>query len=291
MFRRHAAWVDCLLWLFTGWIAIFAVVLSGLALGKLVAFGPWLRSLANILPNLVGIGVVLTLGVRSRHSSPASVLALRRPPWRVLPWVALSSFCLALLAAALNLWIERILPMPEWVEALFREALEYHTLPEFLGVFLFLVVAAPLGEELMFRGLFLHRLREDYGRKAAIVGSALCFGVFHVLPWQVIGATLVGVYLGWLLMRTGSVFMTMISHALFNLVPVTATGLSERMPMIRGLGAGAEEFHPGPGLVLGTSLALAAGILGTVRATRRQSTLDPTGTARAAPASGLPPPG
>jgi membrane protease YdiL (CAAX protease family) len=291
LFRRHAAWVDCLLWLFTGWIAIFAVVLSGLGLGKLVAFGPWLRSLANILPNLVGIAVVLILGVRSRRASPVSVLSLRRPSWRALPWVALSSLCLALLAAALNLWIERILPMPEWVEALFREALEYHTLPEFLGVFLFLVVAAPLGEELMFRGLFLYRLREDHGRKAAIAGSALCFGVFHVLPWQVIGATLVGFYLGWLLIRTGSIFMTMISHALFNLVPVTATGLAEWLPMMRGLGADTEEFHPGAGLVLATALALAAGILGTVRATRRQALLDPPGTARVAPASGLPPPG
>jgi membrane protease YdiL (CAAX protease family) len=289
-FRSRHPWVECVVWLITGWLAILtATLIAGLALHGLMAPGSWLRSLANMTPNVVGVGVVLFFGIRSTRSSPAAVLSLRRPPWRALPWVALSSLCLALLAAALNLWIERILPMPEWVEDLFREALEYHTLPGFLGVFLFLVVAAPVSEELMFRGLFLHRLREGYGRTAAILGSALFFGAFHILPWQVIGATLVGIYLGWLLMRTESIFMTMISHALFNLVPVTAAGLSEQMPMLRGLGAGTEEFHPGPGLLLGTVLALAAGILGTLRATSRPSTLEPPGTTPASPA--WPPPG
>ena len=122
---------------------------------------------------------------------------------------------------------------------------------QFLGVVFFLVVVAPVTEELMFRGLFLHRLGERYSRRAAILGSAICFGIFHILPWQAIGAALVGVYLGWLLMRTGSIFMPMAAHAVFNLVPVAATGLSDHLPAVRGLGAGPDEFQLTPGLSAG----------------------------------------
>ena len=268
MRRPFSPWLDCLIWLFTGWLAGLTVTVSALVLERTVTPGPWLRPLINIAPNTIGTGLVVVLGLAAARARPSTVLSLRRPPWGALPWVALSSFCLALLAAGLNTWIERVLPMPASVEALFEQILEYHTLAQFLGVLLFLVVVAPVTEELMFRGLFLHRLGEGYGRRGAILGSALCFGIFHILPWQAIGAFLVGIYLGWLVTRTGSVFMSMAAHGLFNLVPVAATGLSNRVPAARGLGAGGEEFHLTPGLLLGAALALAAGILGTLRATR-----------------------
>ena len=159
------------------------------------------------------------------------------------------------------------------VRILFERLLEYHDLSQFLGVIFFLVVVAPITEELMFRGLFLHRLAEGHSRPHAILGSALCFGVFHILPWQAIGAVLIGVYLGWLLTRTGSIFMPIAAHAFFNLVPVAATGLSDRWPVAGGLGAGGQEVHLSPELLVGAALALAAGILGTVRATRRRADL------------------
>jgi membrane protease YdiL (CAAX protease family) len=279
--RPLSPWIDCLLWLFTGWLAGLTVTVSGMALERAVSPGPWFRSLLNVAPNLAGTGLVVLLGLSASRSRPATVLSLRRPPWIALPWVALSSFCLALLSAGLNTWIERVLPMPSAVRALFEQVLEYHTLSQFLGVVFFLVVVAPVTEELMFRGLFLHRLSESHGRTYAILGSALSFGVFHILPWQAIGATLIGIYLGWLVTRTGSILMPIAAHAFFNLVPVTATGLSDRVPIVRGLGAGGEEFLLAPGLLVGAALALAAGILGTLRATRQRPAGIPSGPSQA----------
>ncbi len=287
MRRPFSPWLDCVIWIFTGWLAGLTVTVCALLLERNVTPEPWLRSLLNIAPNTLGTGLVVLLGLGASRATPATVLSLRRPPWTAFPWVVLSSFCLALLSAGLNTWIERVLPMPPSVKALFEQILEYHTPAQFLGVLLFLVVVAPVTEELMFRGLFLHRLREGYGRRAAILGSALCFGIFHILPWQAIGAFLVGIYLGWLVTRTGSVFMSMAAHGFFNLVPVAATGLANRMPAARGLGAGGEEFHLTPGLLVGAALALAAGILGTRRATRGTvvpSQEPPSGSAASPPA-------
>jgi len=286
--RPLSPWIDCLLWLFTGWFAGLTVTVSGMALERAVSPGPWFRTLLNVAPSLAGTGLVVLLGLSASRSRPAAVLSLRRPPWIALPWIALSSFCLALLSAGLNTWIERVLPMPPAVEALFKQILEYHTFPQFLGVFFFLVVTAPVTEELMFRGLFLHRLSESHGRIHAILGSALFFGVSHLLPWQIIGATLIGIYLGWLVTRTGSILMPIAAHGFFNLVPVAAIGLSEHAPNARGLGAGGGEFYPTPGLLVGAALALAAGILGTLRTTRQPGAGCPSGPP---PAPAGPPPG
>ena len=270
MRRRFSPWTDCILWLFTGWLAGLTVTVSAMALEQAVSPGPWFRPLANVAPNLLGTGLVVVLGVSASRSRPGAVLSLRRPPWGALPWIALSAFCLALLSAGLSSWIEKVLPMPTVVRTLFERILEYHNLSEFLGVFFFLVVVAPVTEELMFRGLFLHRLAEGHGRTHAILGSALCFGVFHILPWQAIGATLIGIYLGWLVVRTRSILMPIAAHAFFNLVPVAATGLSSRWTGVAGPGDVTGEFSLSPGLLVGSALALAAGILGTLRSTRER---------------------
>lgn len=273
--RPFSPWVDCVVWLFTGWLAGLAVALLDRLLQEHLDTGIWIHRFFTIAANIVGMGAVVLLGLSTARDHPVVVLSLRRPPWRTLPWVALSALSLSLLTAALNSWFDRIFPMPPEVVELFQEVLEYHSLPQFLAVVLFLVVVAPATEELMFRGLFVYRLAQGYGRRTAILGSALCFGIFHLLPWQAIGAALAGVYLAWLVLRTRSIFIPMAAHALYNLVPVAATGLAGLPPTLRGLGAdpGAEPFQLSASLLAGATAALAVGILGTLRATRDPSAL------------------
>jgi uncharacterized protein len=265
--RPLPPWVDCALWLLTGWLAGLLATVAGAVAGRSLDVGVGLQTLLNVLPNLVGTGVVVLLGLAGTSENPRQVLALRNPPWTAFPWIALSSLCLALLTAELNTWIEAVLPMPPQVQDLFRRVLEYHSATQLAGVIFFLILVAPVTEELMFRGLFLHRLAAGYGRRRAILGSALCFGVFHILPWQAVGAALVGIYLGWLVARTRSLFTSIAAHAVFNLVPVVATAAEDRLPMLRSLGVSgdARPSHIPPPVLLISLLALTAGILGTLR--------------------------
>ena len=268
--RPLPAWVDCAVWLLTGWLAGLSGTVAVAVVERTLEVGSGLQALLNVLPNLIGTGVVVLLGLAATSENPRNVLALRKPPWAAIPWIVLSSFCLALLTAELNTWIDELLPMPPQVQDLFRRVLEYHNPAQLAGVVLFLILVAPATEELMFRGLFLHRLEAVYGRRRAILGSALCFGIFHILPWQAVGAALVGIYLGWLVARTRSLFTSITAHAVFNLVPVVATSLEDRLPMLRGLGVSgdAQRFHIPPPVLLGSVLALLAGILGTLRSVR-----------------------
>lgn len=246
----------------TGWLAIFAASVAMLAALKALPDSAPLRTALNFLPNLLGISLVLLLGLKESPAPASQVLFLRPPRWILLPGVALATLGLALLAAELDTWIEEIFPAPEWVMEIFRRALEYHTAIEFAGVFFFLVVVAPVTEEVLFRGLFLSRLLERYSPRTAVIGSAVCFGVFHILPWQVVTAALMGLFLGWLLLRSGSIAVPIAAHAIFNLLPVLATRVDpERTPFLQVVGAQSQEPVHLPGIWLAG--AAAAFLLGT----------------------------
>jgi len=87
------------------------------------------------------------------------------------------------------------------------------------------VIVAPLTEELLFRGLILRGLLRHYTTRTAIIASAVLFGVFHLNPWQFLGATVLGVLFAWIFVRTGSLYPCIFGHAFANGVPLIASVL------------------------------------------------------------------
>jgi membrane protease YdiL (CAAX protease family) len=85
-----------------------------------------------------------------------------------------------------------------------------------------------IGEEAFFRGMMLKRLRARLPRWPAIVVTAIAFGVIHLDLVQGSFAVLLGLYLGWLVERTGSVRPAMAAHALNNAFFVFAAGFSDQ---------------------------------------------------------------
>jgi membrane protease YdiL (CAAX protease family) len=81
-------------------------------------------------------------------------------------------------------------------------------------------VGAGLGEELLFRGYMLTRLRDRWGPRVAVVVSAALFGLVHFDPWHSTFAFAVGLLLGWLSLRAGTVRSTIAAHVTNNLVSV-----------------------------------------------------------------------
>ena len=74
-------------------------------------------------------------------------------------------------------------------------------------------------EEVAFRGFILTGLRRTYRTGTAIVLSAFLFGFLHVLMsifQQLFNATLLGLVLGLLAVRSGSLFPGMLFHAVNN---------------------------------------------------------------------------
>jgi len=84
------------------------------------------------------------------------------------------------------------------------------------SMFLYMGVAAPVVEELVFRGLILRGL-EPYGKRFAILVSAILFGLFHGNMVQSPYAFVVGLVLGYTAMEY-SVVWAMVLHMINNMI-------------------------------------------------------------------------
>lgn len=92
-------------------------------------------------------------------------------------------------------------------------------------VFIQAAIFAPIFEELWFRGLVMESLR-PYGNGFAIFVSAILFGFTHGNFAQVFYATVLGIFLGYLAVSTGSIVTTTIIHAMFNSIAGVMTLLT-----------------------------------------------------------------
>lgn len=87
------------------------------------------------------------------------------------------------------------------------------------------VLAAPLAEELLFRGFLQPLLVPRCGRALGLGATALLFGLGHGLAYALpIG--LLGAFFGWLVERHGSLLPAIVAHALHNAVTVAAMAAS-----------------------------------------------------------------
>ena len=83
-------------------------------------------------------------------------------------------------------------------------------------IFISTVIAAPIVEEIMFRGYVLDAIREIHGDTVAVLGSAVMFGILHIDPYVAGLAALGGIVYGWIRIETGSLWPSIISHMIWN---------------------------------------------------------------------------
>lgn len=96
------------------------------------------------------------------------------------------------------------------------------------------VLAAPIAEEVIFRGYILSRLRRGMPDGVALLLSAAIFGVCHAQPVWIAYAFALGLVFGLMTLRTGSILPSLITHLGFNAVgqlfaSLPEEGLSEEM--------------------------------------------------------------
>ena len=90
-------------------------------------------------------------------------------------------------------------------------------------IFISLAISAPLIEELVFRGYILDSLRTNYSDLFSIFASGVLFGFMHWDPvfgffdlYQTGAATIGGFLYGWLRIKTGGLWPSIICHSIWN---------------------------------------------------------------------------
>ncbi len=132
----------------------------------------------------------------------------------ILPAMVITFAGLQYFLNEINIHFEKILPPPDWFMELFARLFDSD-----LGVWggiLRIVIIAPVVEELIFRGVIMSGFSRIYHPVFAILFSALLFALFHLNPWQFPAAFALGLILGWIRIRTGSVLACIVGHATHN---------------------------------------------------------------------------
>ena len=184
-------------------------LLFGLDLGDM-SFGAQL-----LISTLMGTGIPcwIVYRIRKKKTNIGSFNFTIENP-RIIPLIVL-------VAIPLNLGIAgpliELVPMTDFFREMMREMVLEMASDQGLLMFIALVIAAPILEELIFRGIMLDGLLRIYSPTKAVIVSSLLFGLIHLNPAQFVGGALVGGFMGWVYVHTRSVLATILIHASFNL--------------------------------------------------------------------------
>lgn len=148
--------------------------------------------------------------------TPFTRAYMQSRPWGVFFWIVVAS----LGAIIPSVWLQEQMPtLPNVLEQ------------EFDGIltnrwgYLAVGILAPIGEEMVFRGAILRALLNRTAASATnaqpspvmpIFISALLFALIHMNPAQMPHAFLIGLLLGWIYWRTGSILPTILFHWVNN---------------------------------------------------------------------------
>ena len=174
------------------------------------------------------VGLVILLAWKGRNYWKQEILAKEK---RMTPFVffCLLSFCVG--AQMVNsIWVTLLelvlnqfgLTAMELLESVAGDS-------DTFSMFLYASILAPIGEEILFRGYVLRSLR-PFGKRFAILGSAILFGLFHGNLLQTPYAIVMGLVLGYLATEY-SIRWSVLLHMFNNLVLAELLSrLTENLP-------------------------------------------------------------
>jgi membrane protease YdiL (CAAX protease family) len=248
-------------------------------LGAGSAFGAYVALLVGML--VIGApaqahGIVLGLWLTEALAIalPAvfalSVAGVRFGPYLGFRRISLPQGVVAIVVAAANqpvvsflTWAERLALPPRFVadfdakQRMLDAVFAGNAVPMTITV----ILAAPFGEELFFRGFALPALRRSWGIVAAVVLSGALFSLLHMDPVGFLGLMEIGILLAALRWWTGSLWAAIIGHAVNNGIAGGAFLLGWEDP----------DLPPPPWVLVLGAVLLVVGVIALVRLLRRPS--------------------
>ena len=120
--------------------------------------------------------------------------------------------------------VNSIVPMPDSVKQIYANMLS-----NMVWTSLSVAVAAPLAEEFLLRGTILRGMLYHSTPLKAILWSAFYFALIHMNLYQALGAFLMGLFIGWIYYKTGTLWLAVLIHFVNNGSSVLFTVLNPEM--------------------------------------------------------------
>lgn len=181
---------------------------------------PGMLLAANTAGQLLGLALPALVLARLHTSQVDRFLRLRSLSTYTVVWALLGWICLLPVVQWLG-QVNAALPLPEALRAFdeLQMALIMAALEGGLGLIpnlLMLAVVPAFCEEVLFRGYVQRQAERGLGIVGGIVFSGLVFGFYHLRLTQVLPLCLLGIYLAYLVWKSGSLWSAVIVHLANN---------------------------------------------------------------------------
>ena len=203
-------------WRLAAWL-VFVLALAGLAYAGRFSGGStpddlayrWSSSIAAVSQYGIMLGILLLI---ARGLDPEEAFALRRPSsWRRAIGLAGGGIAAIWAVSAV---LSRFLDATD-EQGLVPKGWDSSRAAPFVAFFLVVTIVAPFVEELTYRGLGVGLLL-PFGPWIAILSTGVLFGAAHGLVAGLPVLAFFGIVVGWLRVRTDSVYPGMLLHGTFN---------------------------------------------------------------------------
>ena len=167
-------------------------------------------SVLSLMAYILGAVATIWFGFKRYRNVDGLVYKFRFNKAPVIPVIV--SALIILTMPVLTDPLSVLIPMPDSVKKMFDDLFDPN-----VATFFSVIIAAPILEEAIFRGIILNGLLKNYPPQTAIIASAAIFAAVHLNPWQAIPAFLGGLLMSWMYWKTNSIIPGIILHFCNNL--------------------------------------------------------------------------
>lgn len=211
--------------------------------GNLFAMLTMQDILAFILPAVVTMAII--------YRRPFHVMGLDRAPSWLAIAIVIVFYIISLPAMNWLVEMNKAMSLPSWMAGIeqamrtaednaaevTQEMLNINSVGQLILCVLVVGVMAGLSEEMLFRGAMLRTMQDSrLGKHAVVWITAILFSAFHLQFYGFVPRMLLGVWLGYLFVWTGSLWVPIIAHTLNNSTVVLMSYLSNKGVIPEGFG-------------------------------------------------------
>lgn len=237
--------------------------------------------MGNTVGQFLGFALLALIVARLHARRAGAYLRLRMPDW---PAFGLAALGWVTLVPALQ-WLgslNQLLPQPQWLEEM--EAMQIDLIEGVLTsgdlstpfLFFALAITPALCEELLFRGYLQRQVERKWGAITSVVLVGVLFGLYHLRLTQVVPLSLLGIWMGYVVWASGSLWTGVFVHLLNNGFAVLVAAYVREQPDIDM----AQVEQMAVPWYLGLAGLLAAAGVGFLLSKRREAVVGNTPDAR-----------
>lgn len=212
-----------------------AVYMFGLAFFLLTGVSPFFLN-SEHFSNITGLGITQILfyllppliylwfyRYRIIESLDLELKKIRLENFVLIPVMTL---CILVFILQFGIWQASVLPEAKELTSMFAGL--FDSAP-FWWIILIMSPLAGICEEVLFRGFIQKGLRTRLGPWAAIIMAAMMFGFAHISPAKIITTFMIGLWMGYIYQITGSLWMSIATHAFNNALAGSAMYFAFKM--------------------------------------------------------------